>query len=64
MNMQSFYLFLLLLLFLGCQDIKKSQQHFIKGKNIELPYYIDLICFCSLLILSSCGGNTKQSKKT
>ena len=64
MNMQSFYLFLLLLLFLGCQDIKKSQQHFIKGKNIERPYYIDLICFCSLLILSSCGGNTKQSKKT
>lgn len=63
MNMQSFYHFLLLL-FLGCQDNKKPQQHFIKEKNIERPYYIDLICFCSLLILSSCGGNTKQSQKS
>jgi len=42
MNMQSFYLFLFLLLFLGCQDNKKPQQHFVKEKNIERPYCIDL----------------------
>lgn len=42
MNTQSFYLFLLLFLFLSCQDNKKSQQYLIKENNIERPYHINL----------------------